>query len=620
MKSNANDDRRRHVDLALRLRPLVCLVVVLLLNSGFVTRPARAVDEFDPRVQASVEKAVNYLYANILTGDEGRDSIAAYALMKAGESEENAPIAEVIQRIRSRASGGTYNPKFNQQRYEIYIAAVDLLTLAEANPEKYQAEIRGIIAFIRSRQAEYGAYAYPPGTESVDAGGDTSITQYAALALWGATQSGVDVDPEIFDRISAWCINTQSSGGGFAYHPSDNQGATPLHSMTVGGLQTLLIARMHLYPTGGNPDDDADAEKTDKKSDQPAKTAADKFKVLEKVDLDEEANDIARRAGKRHFKAHAPKKHNYKPKVTIAQFQAAIDAGQHWMDEQYTATNPTGWKWYYFYGLERYTALAGVETIGGHDWYSEGIAEVMKNQQDDGSWGVTHSASNKLAETAFCILFLTKATARIFKPIKNPTMIGTGLLVGGRGLPDNLDRLEMKNGKAGAKKKLGEIDDLLKALENPQLADVESTQTDLVEAVQLGDRNLLIQQKNRLLKLVEHPDAEIRRTAIWALGRTGDIRMAQPILQTMQENNVDVLVESNNALCWLSRRPLGVGLPDSPYDEIEEGATEVEKQEAFEAWRRQLQERWQNWYQAAQPYDERDTVVNPSNTSKRTSR
>ncbi|MFN0197053.1 MAG: HEAT repeat domain-containing protein [Planctomycetaceae bacterium] len=606
------------------LLPTVGFAFALLLNLGIVSNRAVAIDQFDPRTQASIEKACEFLYANMLTGIDGRDSIAAYALMKAGESEETPEIAEVIKRINARIPGGTYSPKLAEQRFQVYVASADLLTLAEADPEKYQPEIQSILRYIYSQHASHGGYSYPPGSEYTDNNvGDTSITQYAALAMWGATQAGVDVNPEEFDRIAGWCISTQLPDGSFTYHPGREK--NPMHSMTVGGLQTLLIARLHLYPNAYAmkvPDAPvADASK-EKEAEDPAKAVANKFKVLEKVNLEEEAALEASktRKSKRHTKAKSPKAHDYKSRTSLEQINASIEAAEKWLDAQFTVTNPTGWKWYYLYGLERYAALTGRDAIGGHDWYGEGIVEVVNRQQEDGSWGVTNNASSKLAETAFCILFLTKATARIFKPIKNSVMVGTGLLVGGRGLPDKLDQLEMKNGKAAVKKNLGDIDELLKALENPQLTDVESTQADLVETVQLGDRSQLIHQKDRLLKLVEHPDSEVRRTALWALGRTGDIRMATPIIHALDTNDLDVLVEANNALCWLSRRPRGMGLPDSPYDELDEDATDEEKQVAFEAWKKQAQELWKEWYQKVRPYDERDDLNVPFLRSRQKSR
>lgn len=584
---------------------MICTFAVWFVGLALVSRPANAVDEFDPRAQASIEKGVGFLYKNMLSGTDGKDAIAAYALMKAGESEENAEIAEVIKRVAARAGGGSYNVNFEDKLHQLYIAAVDLLVLAEANPEKYQAEIRTIKAFIKAQHADHGGFSYP---DNRDGGGDTSLTQYAALALWATTQSGIDVEPEMWDRIAGWCVATQLKNGSFAYHPSKGQEST--HSMAVGGLQTLLIARMHLFPKAFGPGtpEEPPAETEAAETSEPKKSISNKFNVLEKVELEDEPALTTSRAGKRHSRPKSPKDYNYTPRTSLDAINTAIAGGHHWLEEQFTVTKPTGWKYYYMYGLERYAALAGVDVIAGHDWYGEGIAEIVKHQQPEGGWGATQSASSALAETSFCILFLTKATSRMYQPIKSSTMVGTGLLVGGRGLPDDLNQLEMKGSRATKKKNLGEIDDLLKALENPQLMDVEAAQAGIIETVQLGDREKLIEQKDRLLVLAVHPDPEVKRTALWALGRTGDIRMAPVIMRALADNNVDVLVEANNALCWLSRRPLGVKIPDSPFDEVPEGATDEQKQNAVEPWRKQAQTLWNEWYQQARPYDQRDDL------------
>ena len=88
----------------------------------------------------------------------------------------------------------------------------------------------------------------------------------------------------------------------------------------------------------------------------------------------------------------------------------ALKAGHAWFAKNYRVdTTPwgrgfhKGHYYYYMYGLERYAQIFQFKTIGGHDWYREGAEELLKRQDERGSWG-------RLEDTSFAILFLRKVT------------------------------------------------------------------------------------------------------------------------------------------------------------------------------------------------------------------
>jgi hypothetical protein len=98
---------------------------------------------------------------------------------------------------------------------------------------------------------------------------------------------------------------------------------------------------------------------------------------------------------------------NQLPRKLAAQVEAARARGLEWLGERFTVrANPGAeerWLHYYLYGLERVGALAGVDTIGEHDWYAEGAAQLVRTQQRSGAWvGIN--------DTCFALLFLRKAT------------------------------------------------------------------------------------------------------------------------------------------------------------------------------------------------------------------
>jgi hypothetical protein len=65
---------------------------------------------------------------------------------------------------------------------------------------------------------------------------------------------------------------------------------------------------------------------------------------------------------------------------------------------------------YHLYALERVGSLLGVTKIGTHDWFTEGASFLLGSQREDGSWD--DGADMPVANTAFALLFLTKATRR----------------------------------------------------------------------------------------------------------------------------------------------------------------------------------------------------------------
>jgi hypothetical protein len=80
------------------------------------------------------------------------------------------------------------------------------------------------------------------------------------------------------------------------------------------------------------------------------------------------------------------------------------------------------------------------------------------------------------------------------------------------------------------------------------------------------------------------------------------------LINGLMDVDFDAAVEARNALCVLSRRPRGFGLPDDLIEKLPATATQAEKDSAFEKWRDEDVRRWRAWYQAVRPYSERDKL------------
>lgn len=532
------------------------------------------------QIKKAIADAADYLRKSVSQdGNSGQATLAAYAMIKAGDDpEKDGTVQRILTQVRKRANSGNYGPASDG----IYGAGVDLMLLEAAGGKKYRKEMEAVVAYLVKHQHSSGGWDYV----GAFAGGDTSQCQYAMLGLWSAERAGIKVDRAVWDRGAQWFVQVQSADGGFGYHPKKNtqEDKETTHSMTAAGICSLLIARLHLYPNDAQPGQNA-----------PAKKKTTKFGVLEEVDLD----TVEKPDGTKIVKPE-----DYKPTVASGALLGGASRANGWLARRFTISG-TRWIAYYLYTLERAAALMNAKQIGGHDWYREGATYFVRSQAKDGSWD---SVSGKIPATAFGILFLTRATAKILGHEVPLDPLGAGMLAGGRGLPDDLNQAVLKDGKVESTKDLGPIDQLLAELDKVESVDVAAAQKAIVEKVTLGDREDLIKQKDRLIELAKHSNVEVRRTAIWALGRTEDLKQAKLLIDALDDPDVDVMVEARNALCILSRKPLGFGLPESPFDKLPESATPEQKQAAVKQWREKLKENWQNWYYKYRPYQERDDL------------
>lgn len=539
-----------------------------------------------PEVERAIQRGVKYLSdSKIIT--EAEAGLVVYACMSAGETPDSPIVKSQVDIILKKCTS-FYKPILHHN----YEAGVDVMGLVAADREKHKAQIQQIGEFLIREQKSYGVWDYATG----ESNGDTSISQYGILGLWAAARAGVQVPTKVWDDAAQWHMRTQLKDGAFGYHPLGGDAAAK-HSMTVAGVGSMSVIKLMLSklpdpePTASSSDADSKTKKNDKA-----------FGVLERVTPKEPTETPA--------VAAAPLDTNYRPKSSRADLDRSIGGGIGWLTRFYTIDRPTGWTLYYLYGLERVGSLTNRDKINDRDWYKEGCAYLIKNQQSDGSFADLGGAT---PSTCFAILFMTRATEKLVPVAQQVARVraetfGGGLQEGGRGLPKDLGKVDKQGGQLSAQKLDTELDKVLAELGNPKSERVEAAQKALVAAVQIGQREELIGQKSLLLKLVKDQRIEVRRTAFWALGRCNDLLVAPALIEGLLDVDYDVAVEARNALCVLSRRPRGFGLPEDVVDKLPEGSTAAEKEAAFASWRENDVRRWREWYQSIRPYSERDKL------------
>ena len=543
----------------------VCLLAATAVNAA---PPTTGVPAYDAAVRSGVGFLKKYLADPRSSGGISHKAIAAYALVKAEESPTSPDIQKVITEIKKKVSTAGYKP--HDSSHHIYEAGVDAMLLTDSDENANRAEIYAIAEYIISQQGSDGSWDYPDRTV-----GDTSMAQYALLGLWAADRAGFDVPLEVWDKAAAWHIKTQNSDGGFIYHPgmsvsAGTGGAGPTLNMTAGATGTLAIARLYLFPEGQQKKDEKEESKV--------------FGVLEA-----KVNEPT-----------APKA-TYRPKVSSAGLNGAITRGMGWLTNRFRPVSDLPYKIYFNYALERTCALNEVKQLGGRiDWYKTSGDHLLTIQNAEGYWD---TIASKEVATAFAILFYLRPTKKTIVE-----QYGSGLLTGGRGLPDDLSKAEFDGGKIKERKMEGPLDELLSELSKLDPDNFEAAQAAIVEKVQLGNREELLGQMDQIRKLITHSNADARRTAVWALGRSGDLKDANLLINALQDNNVDVLVEAYNALCYLSRRITGVGLPSNPLDDLPVNPSQAQIDAAVNRWRDEATKRWTAWYLRIRPYEEKNDL------------
>lgn len=586
-----------------------CLVSITFVQlSVFIALSTVSAREPDAELNKSIKNAIKSMVNHIKASniDEFNVGLAAYTLTKADVPADDPAIQKYLEVVLKRCSEDTY--QFTHPS-AYYVAATDALALEAIDPDKYNRELQTLADFIIEGQRDHGGWYYLGKDSAVESTlGDTSITQYSILGLWACQRAGIDIPRGVWNKTLSWLLATQLETGGGTYQqpwpPSKTRTERP--TMSVAHCSSVGIVSLNLYGVSLH-----EAGK-----DGRSIRGGAKFGVLEKRGNQSNPGPV----GGLLIKPAAAK-------TSVARSTA-------WLNRRHTSNvrSHKRWFYYYLYGVERTAAIHDIEQLNGEDWYIAGAQSILQTLNDDGTLKMATSGAEK-SSVCFAILFLTKSTGKLFQR-KTTYNSGAGLMAGGRGLPDDLKAVEMKDGDVKVRKSLGSLDDLLAKLKRSRTDDIDfgRTQKAVVEKIQLEDRENLVGQRERLLILAADRDPEIRRTALWALARCAHLEDSTLFFKTLSdvqkqilknEKSVDisevaVAIEARNALCWLSRRPLGlvnridnVLSPQYPYDLLPEGvdaenATHEQVLSATKTWLDHVVPAWKKWHLDNRLYKQRD--------------
>jgi hypothetical protein len=445
---------------------------------------------------------------------------------------------------------------------ENYNPALAIIFLCEV--ESSQPQLRELTESYLNRllgeQKPHGGWGY----DGLPAG-DTSQTQYAALALWMASNHEHQVPNGAVEKLCGWLVRTQDPTGTWAYQGNDpgayqrvNQGSEKRLSLHVGGAGAIYIA--------------ADLLGIDDNAKQPGDRTLPP--ALRPVGQKEDERRDRKRGTLNLF--------------DVQLVRRAIADGDKFFTQNYTV-NPREQLHYYLYGLERYQSfreLAAGKAEPEPKWYNDGCRLLIATQSQAGGWPST--GDNFIVASCFSVLFLSRSSHKTIANIV--PSLGDGVLLGGMGLPPNTADIAERDGKVVETPLAGSIDELLALVEKPN-ADLDQLVGSRKAIVLDNDVTKRAGQITRLRALVRAGDFNARLIAVRALARTRDLDNA-PLLIYALSDPVDhanpdfrIVLEADRGLRFLSRKFAGMGLPDQP------SANDI--QAAIRGWK--------DWYKSVRP-------------------
>jgi hypothetical protein len=501
---------------------------------------AWAVTPDSPEVQKLVTAALGYLEKDVDERLGGR-CLAGLVFLKA--NQPNHPrVREALEDCRKQMGA---NPP--DSVLDVYSNGLAIIFLCELSSQRNVREIQWYVDRLKARQKEHGGWGYHDYST-----GDTSQTQYAALAYWEANRRGFGIDGPSLEQLADWLMRTQGPDGCWGYQGIPTTTSQPVEqrdtncSMLSAGLGSAYICAHLLGASPMMSSEDASLR-------LPA--------ALRPVTAAEAV------PGTRTIRPQ---------KTNMARLMDSIERAHAWMEKNY-AIDIGIRRYYYLYALERYKSFQ--EALEGAaeeepKWYNEGYEFLAKDQRPDGSWQGYCGAP---CDTAFAALFLLRSTQKSIR-----IDLGEGTLFSGRGLPSNLSRAKMRNGQLIVEQVHTKVDQVLSMIDSDDEAALDELARD---PSQLVVEKVDEQSARRLQQLVRGGEPEVRLLAVRALGRSGDLDFAPSLLYALTDPDPRVVLAARDGLRFISRDFDGFG-PPSDY-------TEQQRFEALDSWKK--------WYLSLRP-------------------
>jgi len=289
---------------------------------------------------------------------------------------------------------------------EMYYPCLALILLAEYDSSKYQSQVKAILKMIERRQLKFGAHSYKRERNS----GDTSQTQFVALALTVAKTHGFDFDVNIARRSLEWFVRSQKPDGSWVYKPKFNEnpngegGGKKNLSMQAAGLGSVYLLSDLLQL----------------------------FKRVKPANKGSAGSEGLPGSVRIYTKPIANSESAFNKRGPLVDFDRGrlIQSTKRGNDLLIQMFSPKYelWQYYYLYALERYAYFreqADGDVSGIDDWYDRSIEFLKKAQNENGVFPRKgHQFQSNQTCTAFAVLFMVRSSEVINLPAAEAELDG----------------------------------------------------------------------------------------------------------------------------------------------------------------------------------------------------
>ena len=507
-----------------------------------------------PEVESMVRRSLEFLDNTTLP--QGSDSYTLGALTIVESSKrydaivpvDHPVVVEAVKKILADLESGQL-----QRTDAAYYPALAIILLCDVGDEKYKQQINTLLKALIDRQEASGAFTYVSrqGTNA----GDTSQTQYVALAIWVAWQHGFQIPLETPQKALQWLLDANLPDGGWHYeYINGSQSAHPRRPATLS-IQAASLGTVYLLADflQLNPRAARGKVNTDKRiAEQVALGTALPPSVSIYVPPKEGGPVIKQTDGPL-------------VKFDMGRLNSVKRSGNDYLDKNFSI-HLDRWGYYYLYALERYAffrekAEGSVKEIP--DWYDQGVRSLKGKQLEDGSFQRGQTGERNVFETTcFAVLFLVRSSEILILPG------GEGNLSGSIGLKPNV-RLDLVDGKVKSFDVIRGLDDVLQLLDSDDIDEeqFELVQDSLTRAIgQLADdpNTSRRQQLSRLRSLVSDRNYFRRLIAIKLLSRQQNMDNVPALIYALGDPDLRICAEAHNGLRLISRKLDSIQVSDDP--------------------------------------------------------
>lgn len=526
-----------------------CLAVGLAW--GINVSVVRGYTPESPEVRTMIQRGIAYIKANVDKESQGYYSrlggmcLTGLAIYKHEHNLNDPLVQAAVAKCKDVCKRGV--PWSSESNYDVGIA---IIFLCDLDPQLFRPEIDAMLNELYKRQQPGGGWSYADHKT-----GDTSQTQYGALALWMAHRQGIDVPQERVERLCNWLMRTQAPQGNWGYQGNDPGNFNRVAqselrmSLAAAGMGSVYVCAELL----GFVDQ---AEERD-----PNVPVA-----LQEAGAEKRTGPIT-------------------DKVAPAMLMRCINDGDGYFARiPNLALAATEWQHYYLYGLERYMAfreLARKTKEREPAWYNHGVEYLARNQGTDGGWKA--SAAGGVIDSCFAVLFLMRGAQQSIRKIVEMS----GRLRGGKGLPPDLSKIALDaSGNVVDAKATPPLEVLLAEMEKGDLDDLKAQ---IPERLPIPtDPQQRLSTLARLRRLAMSGPYESRLMAAKTLGHHRDLDNVPILIFALSDPDYRIVKAARDGLRFISRKVDGFGL------KVDDGLPV--RPDILKA-----QDQWKQWYLSVAP-------------------